>query len=526
MKRINKLIAMAMCLTMVLSACGKVQIPTKEKTETNLVEVEYKDSDYYFDYTRKDFERITLSLSEIESSDSSVEISERKITITKEGIYVLSGTTDKTLVIDADENAKVYLVLEDVCIDAKNGPAIYEKSSDMLVFLLPPKTENNLSDAVIYSDEYKEKEKSCIFCKDSMTICGEGKLRINGNIKDGVKSKGKLEITGGDIYVSTVKDGIDVENCLVISGGEISILTGEGADVSQSAENGGKGIKVKGDIYISNGNICVNSNDDAINSTGNIMVSGATMNLAASDDGIHSDMGLTISGGEITIFLSCEGLEGSKVTINGGKISATASNDGLNATGSGDNQDKADDDFRKVTKEDWPKEGEDNLASGKSKGDESAIIEINGGDIYIDAVGDGIDSNGYIIMNGGKVFVEGPVDDKNAPIDYDLAFSMNGGEIVAVGSKGMYQSIGEDSKLSSINYLTDSVIPAGTKCELYDGEKLITEFEISKKSQSILISNDSIEEGKVYSLIIGNEKVDIKAEKYLQTRIFGGNMSK
>ena len=55
------------------------------------------------------------------------------------------------------------------------------------------------------------------------------------------------------------------------------------------------------------------------------------------DDGIHSGNNTVVSGGEINIAKCYEGREGQTVTVSGGKVTLTASDDGSNAAG-GDNQ--------------------------------------------------------------------------------------------------------------------------------------------------------------------------------------------
>lgn len=74
------------------------------------------------------------------------------------------------------------------------------------------------------------------------------------------------------------------------------------------------------------------------------------------------------------------------------------------------------------------------MPGGMESASEDQQLIINGGNIVINANGDGLDSNGYFTMNGGNVVVYGPTNDGNGPLDYNGTFSMNGGNLIAIGS--------------------------------------------------------------------------------------------
>ena len=92
--------------------------------------------------------------------------SSEDVTITEEGVYVLSGTaSDTTVIVSADDTAKVQLVLDGVSISNSDFPAIYVKSADK-VFVTTTDSSNTLevtgsftadgttnTDAVIFSKE-------------------------------------------------------------------------------------------------------------------------------------------------------------------------------------------------------------------------------------------------------------------------------------------------------------------------------------------------------------------------------------
>ena len=57
-----------------------------------------------------------------------------------------------------------------------------------------------------------------------------------------------------------------------------------------------------------------------------------TITINAGDDGMHASNAAVIDGGTITVSKSVEALEGTNVTINGGKLDLYATDDGINAS--------------------------------------------------------------------------------------------------------------------------------------------------------------------------------------------------
>ena len=122
------------------------------------------------------------------------------------------------------------------------------------------------------------------------------------------------------------------------------------------------------------------------------------------DGAIYSYMSLNVYGpGSLDLTADNEGLDTElHLTINGGDIAIRSDNDGINTN-------------------------EDGVS----------VTTINGGRLHIiaglGAEGDGIDSNGYLVINGGTVVASAnPAAD--AGLDSDLGSYINGGTVIALGS--------------------------------------------------------------------------------------------
>ncbi len=128
------------------------------------------------------------------------------------------------------------------------------------------------------------------------------------------------------------------------------------------------------------------------------------------DAAFYSKKTMNIDGGKkgdgiLNIKAENEGLDSElHLTINGGNINITAGNDGINTN-------------------------EDNIS----------VTTINGGilNIYCDGStgeGDGIDSNGWLVINGGSINCSACSTSGDAGIDSDKGIYINGGSVMASGN--------------------------------------------------------------------------------------------
>ena len=239
-----------------------------------------------------------------------------------------------------------------------------------------------------------------------------------------------------------------------------------------------KGIK-GGFVDISGGSITVDSADDALHSNGDISITDGTLTLTAGDDGIHADSALSISGGAVDITESYEGIEAASISISDGMVKVRASDDGFNAS-------------------DGTEQG------GMGRYSSGAAVDISGGTVYVDADGDGLDSNGDLNISGGTVIVNGPVNGANGALDSNGEIKVTGGLVIAAGSSGMAEYPGEKSTQYSVSATFDSTLDGGTLVTLTDekGRELLS-FAPAKKFSNIVISSPDITEGDTYRIYTG-----------------------
>jgi hypothetical protein len=264
----------------------------------------------------------------------------------------------------------------------------------------------------------------------------------------------------------------------------VSDLSDSREDVVTDATTSGdslKALKAATAIKISGGSFSIDSTDDAIHSNGIITFGAGTYEMASGDDGIHADATVTVNGGQITISKSYEGIEGKNIILNDGIIDVVSSDDGINIAG-----------------------GQDASAMGgrpgqntfSTEGDQK--LEINGGDITVNAEGDGIDVNGTANMSGGTVIVYGPSNSANGALDYDGSFEVTGGTLLAVGSSGMAQSVSSSSQ-TVLAFTTN--IAADTEMSITDSNDQEIISAISPRAfAAVIFTSPELESGVTYNV--------------------------
>ncbi|MCF0136145.1 MAG: carbohydrate-binding domain-containing protein [Lachnospiraceae bacterium] len=415
------------------------------------------------------------------TAPASVSIDQGILTITAPGTYTLTGSLSNGQV-NVDCEGEVTLILSGVSVTDAEGPAISIQSAEHVLVYLKENTENTLisgipCDISTVDTSSDEATGAALHSKVSLSIAGEGTLHVYGYINNGIATTDHLVLLGGSLNVTAAHHGLKGKDSVSMEGGDISILSGT----------------------------------DGIHSEGTITISGGTLVADAGDDGVHADQVLTVSGGEITITRSTEGLEAEKVYLTGGDININASDDGVNASG-GDSSG-------------------DVMPGPFSSASTDALIQIDGGTIYIQANGDGIDSNGDLIINGGYLVVDGPQGGGDSALDAATESNgvlvCNGGTVLAIGSSGMASCFSDTSAQISIHKIFNS-LPAGTQIIITNGAgEVLMEHTAVKVFSSVLFSSPSLQEGDTVTITAGEETATVDITGITNGDAgssFGGNM--
>lgn len=374
----------------------------------------------------------------------------------------------------------------------------------------------------------------------SITVVS-GKDGIHAENSDDT-SLGFIYIKDGSMNITAEGDGISAGNSMQINDGAFSIVSGGGSKNStkQSSDSWGdfmgghgggmggrngvnssrqsdttttesddastsiKAIKSSGDMLIQGGTFTIDSADDSVHSNASITVGGGTFVIASGDDAFHADETLTITDGTIDISESYEGLEALNVLVSGGDIKLVASDDGLNAAGgtdeSGYGGTRGNEQFGGM--------GGHGGMGGSSASNGS--IKITGGNLYVNASGDGMDANGTLEITGGYTVVVGPTQGDTATLDYDISATISGGTFIGTGASGMAQTFSNSAQ--GVIAVSVGNQTAGTTIELKDSKgNVVISYAPELSFAVVILSSPDIEKGETYTINVGTASGQFEA---------------
>ncbi len=397
-------------------------------------------------------EEISLAI-KIDNSD--------EVLIDESGAYEFFGDySNITVNVNKDiDDGTVYLILNEAEITSDTATPLNIIEAENVVIILVGENIINQGEIIGADEDFPS---GALHSKADTLITGEGSLTVNTLYKDGINSrddliiqdtsitvtavehgiegkdllaidnsyinvtsyrdgirtsndedleKGNLIIKSGEFIINALHDGIAAEQLLLIENGDFDITSGGGflevLNEITRGEGSGNTISatdlledsmrsLKGsDIIINGGDFLLDSYEDTIHANGDLTINGGIFDIISGDDAIHADTNLVINNAEILVRDGYEGIEGETVTINGGNINITVLDDAMNANS------------------------------------DTGFIKITGGTIYLKSQGDGIDSNGDLIIEGGDIIVD--VDaiysGGDSEIDVSGTFTITGGNI-------------------------------------------------------------------------------------------------
>lgn len=598
----KRLISLLLAAALLCALCGcnakdPVENPTggtsgSDSTgETVAVDFAQSDADMFTnrdlegDYNENNGVVIQLTGDSAAADSNTVKISESTVTITQEGVYIISGTlNDGMIVVDADNSAKLQIVLNSASVTSAASAALYVKEADKVFVTLAEGTENALSNGGSFTAIDENNIDGAVYSQQDITFNGSGILTVTSPVGHGIVCKDDLIFTGGNYTINSAshgidandsvrvtnaavtidsgKDGVHTENAddttlgffyqsggtlsiesegdgisagayMQIAAGTVDVSAGGGSEngeahssdhygdfmgggmggmgggrpgpravpdsgnalsvaASESDSSSRKGLKADGSILISDGSITIDSADDAVHAGGSITINGGSFEIASGDDGFHADETLHICAGAVDILECYEGLEALDIVVSGGNVKLKASDDGLNAAGGNDSSGTGG--FH----------GGD-LFGGMGGGPGSAgngSVTISGGNLYINASGDGIDANGTLTISGGYTVVVGPTNGDTATLDYDVSGVITGGTFVGTGASMMAQTF-SDSKQGVFAVQVGSQ-PANTQITLTDSDgNTVISYTPELSFQVVILSSPDIVAGESYTITVG-----------------------
>ena len=408
-----------------------------------------------------------------QSSDLATEITYTLSGTSSDGEFYMSGSYKATIELNGLTLTNATPVYSGAAVHIQNGKRINVK--------VITGTTNTLVDAASGS------QKGCLYIKGHAEFKQQGTLNITGNVKHGIKAGEYITLKNATLNVtSAVGDGISCNQYFLMQSGAINISgTGDDGiqcdleDTLSTGETADHEDEDSGNIYISGGTItvtCAATAAKGIKGEGDMNISGGTITVSTtgngewdSDDletkaasGLSCDGNMNITGGTLTLSATGSGGKGMKcdgvmtladgtvtVTTTGGLYYNNGTTENTNYTG---NTDNVSSDYYSSPKgikagvktqsgSSYTYSGGLVVSGGSVKvttsgrngeGMESKnYLNITGGEIFINAYDDAINSAQDLTVSGGYVYARAT---NNDGMDANGNFYINGGLVYAIGA--------------------------------------------------------------------------------------------
>ena len=285
LKKVNKSCVAAVILAMCLmtSGCGSQNYTTNSKNtdttvtssitaqDTNVTHAD--DADNYKTEITGEFSITSTDGSTITQNDS-------VYTITQAGEYTVTGLlSEGQIVVNADDNAEITIVLNGTSITCSNGSPIYIKNADNVKIKSEENTYNCIVDARAEADDNSDNSSSengnaAIYAACDLKLVGKGALSVTGNYNNGIQSKDDISIKNVTIKINAVNNAIKGNDEVAIESGEIIAISRKGDGIKTSNSSLSTKGKQKGNVIISGGNIDIYAACDGIDAAYGVDVSG------------------------------------------------------------------------------------------------------------------------------------------------------------------------------------------------------------------------------------------------------------
>ena len=285
LKKVNKSCVAAVILAMCLmtSGCGSQNYTINSKNtdttvtssitaqDTNVTHAD--DADNYKTEITGEFSITSTDGSTITQNDS-------VYTITQAGEYTVTGLlSEGQIVVNADDNAEITIILNGTSITCSNGSPIYIKNADNVKIKSEENTYNCIVDARAEADDNSDNSSSengnaAIYAACDLKLGGKGALSVTGNYNNGIQSKDDISIKNVTIKINAVNNAIKGNDEVAIESGEIIAISRKGDGIKTSNSSLSTKGKQKGNVIISGGNIDIYAACDGIDAAYGVDVSG------------------------------------------------------------------------------------------------------------------------------------------------------------------------------------------------------------------------------------------------------------
>ena len=218
----------------------------------------------------------------------------KALTITKGGIYEITGTHPNGQIYIKTAKEEVTIVLNGVNLTYQHsGPVIYAEDCSLVRIVLAKNSVNYLADSSQNGENGAIRVRS-----GDLILDGRGELTIVANSENGIANTKNLTINGGKYTITAPKHGIYGKLSVAVNGG-IFDITSQKSGIKSGDNDAEK--PVEGSITLNGGSFNIKCNTNGVNSFGTVEINNCRINIDSKDKCIDATKNVRINGGIITL---------------------------------------------------------------------------------------------------------------------------------------------------------------------------------------------------------------------------------
>ena len=263
MRHFKKLLALFLISFLMLTGCNETSSTEESESDNNTEHGSsesvistiidetnmFTDRDMKTDYNEDTSVKIQLNESFASCDSEAVKIVGTTITLSEEATYIFSGTLDDgMIVVNADEKAKIQVVLDNASITSSTSAALYILECDKVFVTLADDTSNTLANGGTFTAIDDNNIDGAVFSKQDLTFNGSGGLTVASPSDHGIVCKDDLVFTDGTYNINCASHGLDANDSVRITQAAFTITSGKDGIHAENSDDTSLGF-----VYIKDG---------------------------------------------------------------------------------------------------------------------------------------------------------------------------------------------------------------------------------------------------------------------------------
>lgn len=275
MKKLPALVA-GLCLsTTLLAGCAAPTPPAAASQSARGAYFTDRDSDTSYDADTA----VSLDLSQLEEASQTpgVSVDGSQVTLTQEGTYLVSGQlAEGTLAVDAPQDAKIHLVLQEAALSNSTDAPLTITQADKVFITL----EGNSSLSQTSEDAAAEDSSSpcALLSSSDLTLNGAGSLTISSAAGKGIDCKDDLVIASGTYQIESTSHGAKANDSLCIKEASLQITSGKDGLHAENSDDASLGY-----VYVESGSLDIESQGDGVSASSWTDIADGSLSITSGD---------------------------------------------------------------------------------------------------------------------------------------------------------------------------------------------------------------------------------------------------